>query len=172
MGTTYKFETAAIWLDGISLVGHVKEFELPDMEWDTTDHEALAFRGISEYPQRMQALEATLTWADFTQELANAAADPWAAVKLQIRANYGAYEGGSKTSDVLRVVTLSGRFKSNSLGSLSQGEFERESVMTCDYVREQWDGQDVFEFGVNPPIYRVGAGSTDLFAVLRSNLGI
>lgn len=172
MSTTYKFEAAAVWLDGVSLVGHIQEIEFPSVEWETVEHEALGLRGRSEYPSRVNALESTITWADYTRDLAAAAANPWQAVNLQVRSNFGEYKGGSKDRDILQVVTLVGRFKSNPLGSLSQGEFERESMMAVDYVKETWDGQLMFEFGVNPPIYRSGIDQTDLFAVIRAALGL
>lgn len=167
-----KFENAAVWLDGISLVGHVSELELPSLEWETVEHETLAFRGMSEYPQRMSALEATLTWADYSSDLANAASDPWSATRLQIRAAYGDYDGGSRVRNTFQIIDLSGRFKTNMLGTLTQGEMERESVMAVDYVKEVYNGQLVIEFGVNPPIYRHSASNTDLFAVVRSTLGL
>ena len=172
MSTTHKFETAVVWLDGISLLGLIEELEFPGVTWETADQETIGLRGVSEYPSRVEAMEMSLTWASYTQDLAVAAADPWTARTLQVRSNYGQYTGGSKVADILQTVTLSGRFKSNPVGSLSQGTFERESMMAVDYVKEVWNGQLVFEFGVNPPIYRIGAGNTDLFAQLRANLGI
>lgn len=172
----YQFENAVVWMNGTSLLGHVEELELPELEWEMKEHESIGLRGVSEYPKRVNALESTLTWADYSPELAQAAADPWTGVELQVRSNFGRYDGISKTADVLQIITLGARFKSNSLGTLSSDEFERESMLTVDYVKEAWDDRILFEYGVNPPIYRTGAtGSnlgTDLFAQLRSNLGI
>jgi P2 family phage contractile tail tube protein len=170
--TIYNFESAAVWLDGVSLVGHIKELEMPSVEWEVTEHSTLALRGVSEFPTKAKPMEATITWADFTPDLARAAANPWESVKLQIRSSFGAYTGGSKATDILRNISLSGRFKSNPLGSISDsGEFDRESMLAVDYVKEVWNGQLIFEFGVNPPIYRAG-GNIDLLAVLRANLGL
>ena len=33
MSTTYKFETAVVWLDGISLLGLIEELEFPGVTW-------------------------------------------------------------------------------------------------------------------------------------------
>jgi P2 family phage contractile tail tube protein len=174
--TLYKFESAATWLNGTSLLGHIEELELPEIEWEMDEHEAIGLRGVAEFPKRVNPLEATITWADYFPELAAAAADPWTAVELQIRANFGAYDGSSKTGDVLQVITLGGRFKTNTTGTYSSDEYERESMMAVDYFKEAWDGLTLLEYGVNPPIYRTGANGsslgTDLFAQLRSNLGI
>jgi P2 family phage contractile tail tube protein len=172
----YQFESAVIWLNGTSLLGHIEELELPELEWEMVEHESIGLRGVSEFPKRVNALEATITWADYSPELAAAVADPWTGVELQIRSNFGRYDSISKTADVLQTITLGGRFKTNTMGTFSSDEFERESMLAVDYVKETWDGVMLFEYGVNPPIYRTGAtGSnlgTDLFAQLRSNLGI
>ncbi|MBD2261373.1 phage major tail tube protein [Pseudanabaena sp. FACHB-2040] len=172
MSKIYNFDTLAVWLDGVSLAGHINEVELPELEFDMREHESLALRGTSEYPTRMNALECTITWADYTPELARAAANPFKAVNLQMRANFAEYTAGSKTGDVLQVISLTGRFKNNQLGSYSPGEMERESVLAIDYVKEVWNGQVMLEFSVNPPIYRSGPGAPDLFALLRANLGL
>ena len=174
--TIYNFENAVAWLNGTSLLGQVNELELPELEWEMTEHETIGLRGVQEFAKRMSALEATITFAGYSPELSKAAADPNTAVQLQIRANFAQYEAGSKTADVLQVITLSGRFKTNSIGTYGSDEFEREAVMAVDYVKEAFNGTDILEFGVNPPIYRTGAtGSNlgrDIFAQLRANLGI
>lgn len=174
--TLYKFESAATWLNGTSLLGHIEELELPEIEWEMVEHETIGLRGVAEYPKRVNALEATITWADYSPELAAAVADPWTSVQLQIRSNFGQYEGGSKVADILQSITLAGRFKTNTMGTFAGDDFERESMMAVDYIKEEWNGATILEFGVNPPIYRTGAVGanlgTDLFAVLRSNLGI
>ena len=174
--TLYKFESAATWLNGNSLLGHIEELELPEIEWEMDEHESIGLRGVSEFPKRVNPLEATITWADYSPDLAAAAADPWTSVQLQIRANFGQYDGGSKLGDVLQVITLAGRFKTNTTGTYSSDEYERESMMAVDYFKENWNGVDLLEYGVNPPIYRTGAVGanlgTDLFAQLRANLGL
>ena len=171
-----KFEATAVWLDGVNLIGHISEFEMPELEWNMSEHETIGLMGISEYPRKMSPLEATITWADYSPELAAAAANPYQPVSLQLRSNFGVYTGSSKEGDILHKVALVARFKTNALGTFSSDEFERESTLAVDYVKESWDGVDVVEFGVNPPILRISAqGSnlgTDVFAGLRSNLGI
>lgn len=172
MGKIYNFDTLAAWLNGTSLAGHINEIELPELEFDMREHESLALRGTSEFATRMNALECTITWADYTPEMARAAANPFTAIDLQLRANFAEYSAGSKTGDVLQVISLRGRVKNNQLGTYSPGEMERETVLAVDYVKEVWNGQTMLEFSVDPPIYRAGPGSTDLFALLRANLGL
>lgn len=167
---TLIFEAAAVWLDGVSLVGSVKEIELPEMTWDVIDYEAIALRGTSQFARAMEAMECTITFADYNRELAAAAANPYKAVTLQIRGAYGAYRGGSRVRTVDAIITLRGRFMSSSLGSLTQGEMERECMMTVDYVKEVSEGRLISEFSVNPPIWN--AGGIDVFSGLLSILGI
>ena len=66
---------------------------------------------------------------------------------------------------------MQGRFMGNSLGSFSPGEFERESTLMIDYVKEEFDGTTYLEFSVNPPILRYGGGQ-NLFAAIRNILGV
>lgn len=174
--TIYNFENAVCWLNGTSLLGQVNELELPELEFEMTEHETIGLRGVQEFAKRMAALEATITFAGYSPDLAAAAADVNTAVQLQIRANFAQYEAGSKTADVLQTVTLSGRFKTNTLGTYGSDEYEREAMMAVDRIKETWNGVDILEFSVNPPIYRIGANGsnlgTDIFAALRANLGI
>lgn len=172
----YNFENAVCWLNGTSLLGQVNELELPELEFEMTEHETIGLRGVQEFAKRMGPLEATIAFAGYSPELARAAADPNTAVQLQIRANFAQYDAGSKVDDVLQTILLSGRFKTNSLGTYGSDEYEREAILAVDYVKETWNGTDILEFGVNPPIYRTGASGsnlgTDVFAQLRANLGI
>ncbi|MGD1952054.1 MAG: phage major tail tube protein [Leptolyngbyaceae cyanobacterium] len=171
MPTLYKFQQAAVWLDGTSLIGHVNEFELPELTWESADHETLGLLGTSQFPTRVEAMEATLTWADYSPDLAAAAANPYQGVNLQVRGAFGVYNGPNKIRDALGRVTMQGRFMGNSLGSFSPGEFERESTLMIDYVKEEFDGTTYLEFSVNPPILRYGGGQ-NLFAAIRNILGV
>lgn len=167
----YKFEKAVVWLDGTSLAGHVSEIELPEINWESVDHESLGFLGTPQHATKVEAMECTITWADYSPELAAAAADPYTRRQLQIRAVFGKYEAGSKVADVLGRFTIAGRFMSNSLGSFSATEYERESMMAVDYVKEEHDGVSMFEFSVEPPILRANGGE-NVFAAIRDLLGV
>lgn len=172
MGTIRKFRQAAVWLDGISLVGYVNQVELPTIEWGQTDHEAIGFFGVEQYPQRIEAMEATFTWMSYTTELAVAAADAFRGTRLQIIGSYGAYDSNGLIADDTLTIDIAGRWKSNPLGSLEQGIHERETMMSVNYVKETYNGQLILEVGINPPIYRVGANREDLLEVVRSSLGL
>lgn len=171
MPTIYKFEKAAVWLDGTSLLGHVNEFELPELTWESADHETLGLLGTAQFPTKVEAMEASLTWADYSPDLAAAAANPFQGVNLQIRGAFGVYNGPNKVRSALGRVTMQGRFMGNSLGSFSPGEFERESTLIIDYVKEEFDGTEMLEFSVNPPILRYNGGQ-NLFAEIRDILGV
>lgn len=164
------FEQAVVWLNGVSQVGHVKEIELPELTWKTMDHEAIGLRGVSQYATTMEALELTLEFMDYAKDLSTAAGDPFSAVDLQIRQAYGAYRSGSRVRTAEVVVFARGRFISNSLGSISQGELEKEAMMTCDYIKVVAEGVVSSEFSINPPILRTGG--VDRLEAVRAILGI
>lgn len=170
-GTTiYKFEAAAVWLEGTTLAGHVNEIELPELSWDTVDHETIALIGTPQFASKLEALECTITWAGYSPELAEAVANPFKSVNLQVRANIGEYLANGKAGDKLLRIDLTGRCLNNQMGTFSPGEMERESVMMVDFVREVWNGQEILAVGINPPIYRVKGN--DLLAQMRRNLGM
>lgn len=170
MGTNYKFEAATVWIDGTTLAGQINEIELPELTWESSEHETIALLGTPEFASKLEPMEATLTWAGYSPDLAAAAANPYRTVNLQVRANFGEYRAGDKASDELVRIDLTGRFLSNPLGTYGSSEFERESMMKVDFVSERRGGEEVLAVGVNPPIYRVRG--EDLLAGMRRNLGL
>lgn len=169
-GKKYKFEAASVWLDGTTLAGKVNEIELPEISWEASEHETISSIGVQEFASKLESLECTITWAGYSPELAAAAANPYNAVNLQVRANIGEYVAAGKTGDKLLRIDLTGRFLQNQLGSFSPGEMERETMMKVDYVAERWDGNEVMAIGISPPILRVNGD--DLLADMRRNLGL
>ena len=168
--TSNVFEDAVCWINGRSLAGHIKEIELPTVTWTTVEHEALGMLGTPEYPVRIEPLECTITWADFYQSLAIAAANPFESINLQVRGNIGEYGAQGKIRDVSMVVQMTGRFLENSLGNLSPGEAgEYESVFKSTYIKQTFDGSDILEVDINIPVYRVSG--QDMLQNFRRNLG-
>ena len=165
-----KFEAATLWLDGTSLVGTVKEIELPEIEWDSVDHETIALFGTPQYAGKLQGMETTITWTGYSPELAAAAANPYQGIKLQLRGNFGEYKADGKSADKALKIDLGGRVLMNGVGTYSPGEFERETKLAVDYIKETWDGTALYEISINPPIYRVNG--KDILAGMRKNLGL
>lgn len=166
----FRYEAATVWLDGATMAGTVNEIELPELSWDETDHETIALIGTPQFASKLEPMECTITWVGYSPELAAAAANPYRNVNLQVRGNFGEYYASGKNADKLLKLDLSGRFMSNGIGTFSPGEFERESMMSVDFVKETWSGQEVLTVGINPPIYRVRGN--DLLANYRANLGL
>lgn len=164
------FEAATVWLNGSSLAGSVNEIELPEISWDLVDHETLALFGTPQFPNKLEGLECTITWAGYTTELAKAAANPFESVKLQVRANIGEYKSTNKAGDKALIIDLEGRFTNNMMGTFSPGEMERESTLVIDSVRERYDGVELFKLRINPPTLVVNG--VDLYAQRNSNLGL
>ncbi|WP_179228609.1 phage major tail tube protein [Leptolyngbya ohadii] len=169
MNTIYKFDGAVVWLNGTSLAGEINEIELPEISWDVIEHETIALIGTPEFANKLEAMESTITWASYSPDLAEAAANAFRSVNLQIRASAGQYTANGKTGDISLKIDLTGRFKNNQMGTFSPGEMERESVMTVDFVSEKWNNTEILAIGINPPIYRVRG--RDLLEGMRRNLG-
>lgn len=166
----FRYEAATVWIDGTTLAGSVNEIELPELTWDETDHETIALIGTPQFANKLEPMECTITWAGYSPELAAAAANPYTNVNLQLRANYGEYMAVGKNADKLLKIDISGRFLSNSMGTFSPGEFERESMMAVDFIKEVWAGQELLAVGINPPVLRIKGN--DRLQNLRANLGL
>lgn len=171
MGTIiFRYEAASVWIDGVTLAGTVNEIEMPELSWDNTDHETIALIGTPQFANKLEPMECTITWAGYSPELAAAAGNPFDSVNLQIRANFAEYLSQGKNSDKLWKLDLTGRFMSNSIGTFSPGEMERESMLSVDFVKETWAGKEILKVGINPPTYAVNG--KDLLQNFRSNLGL
>jgi P2 family phage contractile tail tube protein len=164
-----KYETSAFFINGRSQGGQIMEIEKPAIEWDTVEHESIGLIGTIGYPQRLPVLECTITPAGYCADLAAAASNPNVPATIMVRSAYGKYLAGVRVATVANILIMRGRFMNNDLGTMSQGEDEREAMMVVDYLKETHDGNLIVEYSVDANIYRTG--TTDYFAGVRAILG-
>ena len=164
-----QFDRSVVWVNGRSQCAQVMEIELPEIEWDTKEHESLGLTGVIAYPTRIPVLEATITPAGYCKDLAAAAANPSMPATIMVRSVYGRYLAGTRVSSVAGISTMRGRFMKATLGSQSQGEEENEYMMVVDYVKRTHDGELIVEYSADANIFRTG--TTDFLAGVRAILG-
>lgn len=162
---------ANIYLNGSNLAAQATELELPEIEPEMAEHEALGLYGTPVYPMGLQEMEATITWSSFYPEWARAAANFTQAVNLQARASVEIYEPSGRTAELPLLITMRGVFKKNPMGTYTQKEMaEFESDLSLTYIKQVFNGETMLECDVVANIYRVGG--TDLLANFRANLGL
>lgn len=158
---------ATLYGEGNSLLGKVKEFELPTIEHEFVDHEAVGMKGVVQLFSGTNPMEGTFTFY-YDPEIVRLICNPMKSVNLQVRANLNIYTSAGE-STVPVVIFLRGRFKTTPMGSFVQNEnTELEADFTADAVRVSIDNQDLYEIDITANIYKVAG--TDILSTLTNLL--
>lgn len=162
---------ANVYVNGNSFLGRAEEITLPQIKAKMSEHKAAGLLGSLEYFSGVDKLEAKFKWNSFYPDLMKYAANPFEAVKVQVRASLETYEGGTRIAQSKLVVYLTGQFRDLPLGSFKQSDnVEMESNMSVTAVKMEINDEEVVELDLEANIYKVNG--EDLLAQYRSNLGI
>ncbi len=149
-------------------IGCASEVELPEIEFEMAEYEALGLYGTPEFPVGIQAMEATITWLSFDPAWAKQAADFTLATTLQFRGIVEDFTTIGRTETIPLIMTLRGIFKKNPIGSFSKNENgEFESEIAASYVKQVYGGEVILEYDAIANIYK--ANGRDLLGSLRGN---
>ena len=161
---------ANVYMDGRTLLGRAEEVDLPQVKHKMAEHKALGMIGASEFFAGVEKMECKIKWTSFYPEVLRAAADPFKAVRLQLRASLETYTGQGRVAETAVMVSLTAAFKDFPLGSFKQHEaVSPESNLAVHYAKMEIGGQEIFELDVMENIYKV-AGA-DVLARYRFNIG-
>lgn len=166
-----RLTNANIYLDGGSLLGRVEEFQCPTVSFKQSEHKALGLNGTAEYYSGIDKLEGSMKWTSFYPEFLKKLANPFKAIRIQVRGSLEEYQGGERVGQTPTVVFLTINPKNFPLGSFKQ--HDNVDVTTnygCTYVRMEIDGEVITEVDVEANIFKVDG--EDLLATYRQNLGI
>lgn len=158
-------------MDGVSLLGRAEEITLPDVKYKESDHKALGMFGEMGFTSGMEKLTAKIKWNSFYPEVLKKTANPFKAIKLQVRGNMEIYEGADRVNQVPVVVYLTVRSKGTPLGTFkAQDNVEGETEFSVSYYKQDIAGETITEVDVEANIWMVDG--EDLLATYRTNLGI
>lgn len=158
-------------MDGGSLLGRAEEITLPDVKYKQADHKALGMFGEMEYTAGMEKLTTKIKWNSFYPEVLKKTANPYSAIKLQIRASMEIFEGGARVAEVPVIVYLTVRSKGTPLGTFkAQDNAEGETEFAVSYFKQDINSETIIEVDVEANIWIVDG--VDLLANYRQNLGI
>lgn len=165
-----KLSNANVYIDGNSLLGRVKEIELPEVTQKMIDHNALGMIGVIELPTGFEKMEGKIMWNSFYQDAFLKVSDHTATFPIQLRGNLETYNNEKLEKEVAYVVYMNIRFKKIPTGSFKQHEnVEMESEFACYSIKVEIDGSEVLEFDPVSNIYRVNG--EDKMTTYRNNLG-
>lgn len=169
--TINRLTNANIYADGNSFLGRAEEINLPVVKFKTGDHKALGMIGAIEYFAGIDKLEGKIKWNSYYPEVLKKVANPFEAVRLQVRASLETYEGGSRTAQKPAVVYLTVSSRDFPLGNFKQHDnVELENNYGSTYCKLEIDGEEIVEIDLEANIFKVGG--VDLLAEYRANLGI
>ena len=166
-----RLTNANIYLDGGSLLGRVEEFQCPTVAFKQSEHKALGLNGTVEYYSGIEKMEGSMKWTSYYPEFMKKLANPFKAIRIQVRGSLEEYQGGERVGQVPTVVFLTIQPKNFPLGSFQQhNNVELSTNYGCTYVRMEIDGEPITEVDVEANIFKVDG--QDLLATYRQNLGI
>jgi P2 family phage contractile tail tube protein len=166
-----RLTNANIYVDGGSLLGRVEEFQCPTLTFKQSEHKALGMNGTVEYYSGIDKMEGSMKWTSYYPEFLKKMANPFKAVRIQVRGSLEEYQGGERIGQTSAVVFLTIQPKNFPLGNFQQHDnVELSTNYGCTYVRLEIGGEVITEVDVEANIFKVDG--EDLLATYRQNLGI
>lgn len=166
-----RLTNANVYLDGRSLLGRAEEVNLPVIKHIMSEHKAIGMIGKVELWSGVDKLEAKIKWNSFYADVHKKFANPFRALKLQVRSSLETYNGQGRILQQPVVVHLTGSSKDFPTGNFKQHDnVELESNLTVTFVKLVVGGENILEFDVLSNIFKT-AGE-DVIAQYRLNLGI
>jgi len=168
--TIQKITNANVYEGANSLLGKVKEIELPNIQYMTAEHNALGMVGVIETFTGIEAMEATFRSDSIYNELIEAFADPFLTKKIQVRTSLNIWDSNGRSDQQPVVIHLSTRGSNMPLGSFNPKEnIELEYTVKVTAVKMVVNGVEKFEFDAENNILKING--EDKLAQFRDNLG-
>lgn len=166
-----KIFNANVYLDGaMSLIGRAGEITLPEISTANAAHKGLGMFGEISLPGGLEEMKAQIKWTGFYADHLKAAANPFTAHKLQVRASVETWTPEGRTREVAAVWFMTARWGKAKLGVFKpreQAEFDDE--MLVSQIKMTHDGTAIVEIDVFNNIWTVDG--TDVLSAWRQNIG-
>lgn len=131
---------ARVYSEDNDLVGIVVEFDIPDVEFETVEHETLGSIAVFKAPSRpLQALEGSVKFQFPEPELMTHINNPTIARTYQVHKVVDVWgpDGLDVDKSYTLVVTVRLQFVKNALGTAKLGDNEMvEADFTCNRMRQ------------------------------------
>ncbi|EFO32500.1 putative phage major tail tube protein [Roseibium sp. TrichSKD4] len=137
---------AECYLEDNSLVGIVKEFKIPKIEWKTVDIETLGQVAVYKAPTRvMEALTGSMTFQFIEPEIAAQVYNPAKALRFQLHqyVDVNGPDGFDLENSYTLITLVSLRFFGAEFGGTKLGDLEeQETEFTCHRLLQRVHDSD------------------------------
>ena len=165
-----KLTNANVYLNGVNLLGRAEEVQLPQIKHKMAEHKALGMVGSAEFFAGIDKLECKINWNALYPEVLLAAASPFTAAMIQVRASLETYNGTGRVEEVPATAFIIGTFKEFPLGTIKPHDnAEYETTMAVTYAKLVVNGAEIFEIDVLENIYKVSV--VDMLKTFKKNIG-
>jgi len=161
---------ANMYLEGGSLLGQVKEMDVPEVKFMMSEHQAIGLIGKMEFFSGIDKLEGKIRWNSFYKDAMAKFANPFTPLQVQVRSSLEQYGAQGRASEKPVVIHMTIQSKNLSGANFKQHDnVELETTYGCTYYKLVVDGTEVAEIDVLANIYKVNG--VDMLANYRSNIG-
>ena len=158
---------AEVYFEDKNLVGIVKEFKVPKIEWNQIDHETLGQVAVFKTAARtLQALEGSMSWESIDPDLMEMAYTPTKTWGFQLHSHVDIWDAdGLSVENSYTLVTSVGlNFSSSELGAAKLGDLqENEVAFNCSRLTQRVHDSDKVLFSVDVFANRVRNGDGDIW---------
>lgn len=159
--------SAEVYLEDNSLVGIVSEFSIPEIAWNTIDHETLGQVAIFKAPARpLQALEGSMKWQFVEPSLAAMAYNPTKVYPFQLHSKVDIMgpDGFDQDNSYTLVTLVALQFHKASFGAAKLGDLmDTDTEFTCVRMTQKIHDSDTELFSVDVFANTVKAGGSDIW---------
>ena len=162
---------ANVYMNNDSKHGLAKEVVLPTVTYAFAAHEALGLIGAPEFPTKLEAMEATITWDYPDNEAQIALANPLVAIDIDVRSSKRVESSSGVVDEQPVLAVLRGRSKSLPGGTFNNSDkVESQTSFAVHYYKLEINMEEIFEIDVINN--RLIIGGIDVMAKRKQNLGI
>lgn len=142
-----KLTNGTCYVDNKNFLGKADEIKLPELVWGFNDHAALGQAGKAKYPGQLDAMEGSIKWNCFYEDVYKKFANPYKSLKLTFRGVLDSYIGSDRTSQKAYVVAMTINSMGVPGGSIKAGDnSEFESKFSATYMKIEVAGVVITEY--------------------------
>lgn len=167
----HRITNANVYSDDLNQFGQAEEINMGKLMQTMVEHKALGMKGKIELPAGFDKMEISIKWNSFYADTFKKYANPFKAIKIQVRASVEVWEGGDKVDEKPLVIYATTTSKGFPIGNFkAQDNVEYENDLACTQIKMEYASENVMEFDAMANILIIDG--VDQFAAYRNNLGL
>lgn len=161
---------ANVYIDGNSQMGKAQEFKIPDIEFESIEHNGLGLFGKIKLPSGVNAIEGGVTWDSFYSEIRAKLYNPFKNIQLQCRSNLQVFDsqGLSREEPMVTIMNVSSA-KVGGTGLKNKENASFEDTFNVNSIKQSIGGKEILFIDILANIFRVNG--EDVLEKFRTNIG-